>query len=141
MRIRPLSIALIQNGPEIFVMECFDRVKNEEFYRPLGGGIEFGETGSIALKREFQEEMKTDLEHIEYLTTFENIFTFEGVKYHEIVLLFKADFVDKELYSTKEVICNEEGKEFISKWIDIEEFVDRKRILYPDELPAYLSQR
>lgn len=122
-------------------MECFDTIKNEEFYRPLGGGIEFGELGHIALKREFQEEMNTDLENIEYITTFENIFTCEAAAGHEIVLLFSADFTDKTIYSMDEVMCNEGGIPFKSKWIDVKDFINNERILYPDGLSEYLEKR
>lgn len=140
MKIRPLCIALIQNESRIFVMECYDKVKQETFYRPLGGGIEFGELGRIALEREFQEEMHTDLENIEYLTTFENVFTCEGVAGHEIVLLFRAEFSDKRLYSIDEIICTEGGVPFKSKWVEVKDFLNNKRILYPDGLSEHLDQ-
>jgi 8-oxo-dGTP pyrophosphatase MutT (NUDIX family) len=34
-----------------------DSVKSEDFYRPLGGGIEFGELSEAALRREIKEEL------------------------------------------------------------------------------------
>ena len=138
MKIRPLTIALIRNEDKVFVMECFDTIKNEEFYRPLGGGIEFGELGSEALTREFQEEMNTEIGNIEYITTFENIFTCEGRSGHEIVLLYRAEFLDKNLYNVEEVLCNEGGTPFKSKWIPIKDFISNERILYPDGLAMYL---
>ncbi|NQZ30256.1 MAG: NUDIX domain-containing protein [Oceanospirillaceae bacterium] len=140
MKIRSLSLALIQNKRRIFVMECFDKIKNEEFYRPLGGGIEFGELGYIALEREFQEEMNAGLVNIEYVTTFENIFTCEGVAGHEIVLLFSAEFSDKTLYSMDEIMCIEGEVPFKSKWIEVKDFLNNKRILYPDGLSEYLEE-
>ncbi len=140
MEIRPLAIALIRHSDRLFVMECFDSVKNETFYRPLGGGIEFGERGEVALRREFREEMSTELSGIQYLQMFENIFVCNGVEGHEIVLLFKADFEDERLYSEETVTCNESGVPFIAKWVSIEEFRLSRQILYPDGLMEYLKK-
>ena len=47
--IRPLAICLFQNSGAILVSEGYDGVKGIHFYRPIGGGIEFGETSSAAL--------------------------------------------------------------------------------------------
>ena len=63
----------------------FDSVKKEIYYRPLGGGIEFGEYGIDAIQREFQEELGVDLNNLKYLFTMENIFTLNGNRGHEIV--------------------------------------------------------
>ena len=52
MKIRPLAIALIFHEDRLLVMECFDNVKQEIFYRPLGGGIEFSETGETIRRSE-----------------------------------------------------------------------------------------
>jgi len=41
-QIRPLAIYLFRDGDRILVGEGNDPVKRETFYRPLGGGIEFG---------------------------------------------------------------------------------------------------
>jgi 8-oxo-dGTP pyrophosphatase MutT (NUDIX family) len=42
------------------LVEAFDPVKGETFYRPLGGGVEFGET-SAAAAREIREEVSADV--------------------------------------------------------------------------------
>lgn len=61
-KIRTLAIALIKNEKnQILLHEGFDSIKKEKFYRPLGGGIEFGEKGAAALVREFQEEIDREI--------------------------------------------------------------------------------
>ncbi|MCA9941424.1 MAG: NUDIX domain-containing protein, partial [Anaerolineales bacterium] len=57
MPIRPLVICLFRHKNHILVMEGYDPVKQQTFYRPLGGGIEFGEHSAIALRRELREEL------------------------------------------------------------------------------------
>ncbi len=41
--IRALAIGVIRRGDELLVYEGHDASKNKTFYRPLGGGIDFGE--------------------------------------------------------------------------------------------------
>ncbi len=51
----------------MLVFEGFDQVKNKSFFRPLGGGIKFGESGAEALQREIKEEMDYLIEDTRYL--------------------------------------------------------------------------
>ena len=42
--IRPLALCLLRRSGSVLVNEAHDHVKNERFCRPIGGGIEFGES-------------------------------------------------------------------------------------------------
>ena len=128
-RIRPISLALIKNKDKLFVFEAEDKVKNESFYRPLGGGIEFGEKSDEALKREFKEEINADISVKELLKVFENIFTYEGVDMHEIIFLYVAEFRDKEWYDKNhiEIKARYEGRK--AEWVDTHEL--KNSIIYP----------
>ena len=46
---------LIRDEKRLLVFEGYDTVKQDKYYRALGGSIEFGETSRAALEREFQE--------------------------------------------------------------------------------------
>src|SRR5512140_1651840 len=96
-RIRPLAICLFRNAGRILVFEGFDPVKQQTFYRPLGGGIEFGERAEAAVRREILEEIRAGTASLEYLFTLENIFTFNGEPGHEIVLVFDGRLADEKL--------------------------------------------
>jgi len=56
-RVRPLAICVVRRGDEILVSEGYDASKQQRYYRPLGGAIDFGETGQAAAARELQEEI------------------------------------------------------------------------------------
>jgi len=97
-RVRPLALGIFWQADRIFVTKGYDAVKDQIFYRPLGGGIEFGERGPDALVREVMEEIGALVTDLQYVTTFENIFTYRGEPGHEIVLLYEGRFVDPTWY-------------------------------------------
>ncbi len=132
-QIRPLAICVFRRGDRILVSEGYDPVKQEQFYRPLGGGIEFGETGAEAVRRELMEELGAEVVEIRFIGALENIFTFNGEPGHEIVLVYDGRFADEGLYA-REVIEGEEdeGLSFKAYWKPLDEF--GKAPVYPNGL-------
>jgi 8-oxo-dGTP pyrophosphatase MutT (NUDIX family) len=130
--IRPLVICLFQHADKILVVEGHDPLKPETFYRPLGGGIEFGEYAQQALVRELREELNAEIKDAHYLFTLENIFTFNGQAGHEIVLVYDGTFADETLYQ-REVIDGQEddGTPFSAVWKSLAELTDDNPPLYP----------
>jgi len=135
-KIRPLAICVFRHNDCILVNEGYDPVKQQTFYRPLGGGIEFGETSEQTIQRELMEEIGAEVRDLKYLGTLENIFVFNGTPGHEIVQVYDGVLKDSGLYEQAEV----EGKEadvnesFKTVWKRISEFVEGKSTLYPSGL-------
>ena len=71
--IRPIALGVVRKGNKILVSEGYDKNRNEIFYRCIGGGIEFLENSTDALKREFKEELNIDINVGEFLGISENI--------------------------------------------------------------------
>lgn len=137
--IRVLALGLIRDGERIFVSEGYDPVKQEIFYRALGGGVDLGETSQAALKREFQEEIQADLINIRYLGCIENIFTFNGRQGHEIIQLYQCDFADTKFYQLESLIFSEsEHHKHKALWLDIARFKSAELKLVPAEFFKYL---
>lgn len=133
-QIRPLALGIFRQGERILVAEGYDPLKRAYFYRPLGGGIEFGEFGQQALIREVQEELGAEITNLRYLGLSENIFTYNGEAGHELVLLFVADFVDPAFYAQEEVEAHEDdGAVFKAVWKPLTEF-QQGTPLYPTGL-------
>ena len=134
--IRPIALGLAIKDNKLLVSEGFDKVKNETFYRCLGGGIEFLEKSKEAQKREFLEEINIDITVKDFLGISENIFTYQGRKAHELILFYSIDISD-ENYKEEYKVIDDHG-ETIAKWIDIDEFKNKNKILYPEEVFKYI---
>ncbi len=110
--IRPVAIALIRWNDTYMIFEGYDKIKDEYFYRPLGGGIEFGEYGHQTIKREILEEIGAKIYDIRYLYTLENIFICDGLPGHEIVQIYEAKLEDTALYGQEMDAVEDNGQIF-----------------------------
>ncbi|MEJ2748628.1 MAG: NUDIX hydrolase [Anaerolineae bacterium] len=143
MNIRPIVICIFSNNGRILAVEGYDPTKRQIFYRPLGGGIEFGEFSQDALAREIREELDTAVTDLRYLATLENIFTFDGQPGHEIVQVYDGRFEDKTLYRRPVLKGLEDnGQPFTAFWKSLSDFEGRNAPpLYPDGLLELLRQQ
>ena len=120
--VRVVVLGAVQRAEDghYLVVKGYDRIKDESFYRFIGGGVEFMEHAADALKREFKEEINADIVVGERLGFLENLFTFNGRNGHEYVIIYDVEFKDKTFYTKKSVVGNENGKEvFICEWLDV----------------------
>ena len=127
--IRPIALGIAIKNNKLLVGEGFDKVKNQTFYRCLGGGIEFLEKSSDALKREFKEEIGADIAVKNFLGISENIFTYQVKNAHELIFFYSIEISDND-YKEEYHIADEDDSG-IAKWIDINEFKNKNKILYP----------
>jgi 8-oxo-dGTP pyrophosphatase MutT (NUDIX family) len=133
-RIRTTALGIFWNANRILVAECYDPIKGETFYRPLGGGVDFGERGHDALVREMREETNLEVANLRYVGTLENIFTYMGNMGHEIVILYEGEFTDRSVYDNETLECHEETDcPFIAVWKRLDEFGSNTP-LYPNGL-------
>lgn len=129
--IRPLALAIIKNDKnQLLVSPGYDNIKQENFYRLLGGGIEYGETSLEALNREFKEELGVELKNCHLLSISENIFSFNGLPGHEIHFIYEADFLDSDNYQIEEFDILDSKKEGKVIWLDLKDLGDK--IIYPN---------
>jgi len=142
-QIRPLAICVFRNKDRILVAEGYDPIKDDTFYRPLGGGIEFGERSEETVCRELMEEIGVELKQdtLKYLGAVENIFTFNGTPGHEIVLVYDGELIDSRLYD-QAVISGKEanGEEIRAMWKNLDEFGVGESVLYPVGLLEMLGK-
>jgi ADP-ribose pyrophosphatase YjhB (NUDIX family) len=138
-RIRPLAIVVFRRPDgAVLLAPGFDRIKQQRFYRPLGGEIEFGELAEDAARREIREELAAEITGIRLLGIFENVFTYLGHGGHELVWAFEASFEDTFFYEGEVVTAHEGEASFEVHWVPLQSFVDGHAPLYPEGLMAKL---
>src|SRR5690242_11358110 len=107
--VRPLAICVFRHNDRILAAEGYDPVRDQHFYRPLGGGIEFGEPSYETIRRELMEEIQAEVDQdsLVYLGTVENIFTFNGIASHEIILIYDGTLKQSGLYDQAVIVGKE----------------------------------
>ncbi len=129
-QIRPISICVFLSENKILATEGYDQVTKTKYFRPIGGGIEFGETSQGALTREIREELGAEIKTKKLLGTIENIFTYQGQPGHEIVHVFDTEFIDHKFYSMDKITILDE-KDSFAIWLDVNDLLDNKVLIYP----------
>ena len=134
--IRPIVLGVVRKDNKLLVSKGYDKSKNQEFYRCLGGGIEFLEKSKDALKREFKEEINIEIEIGKLLGISENIFNYKGKDAHELILFYDAYIKDKDYQEKYDLVDDDSETEAI--WVDINRFRNKELILYPEQIFKYL---
>ncbi len=142
-RIRPLAICVFLNNDRILVHQGYDELKKEYFYRPLGGGIEFGESSIDTICRELMEELNVEVDRgsLKYLGTLENIFEFNGIPGHEIIMIYDGALKNSGLYEQTAIVGKEADEEIQAVWKSIDDFGVGKSILYPTGLLSLVTSK
>jgi ADP-ribose pyrophosphatase YjhB (NUDIX family) len=118
--IRPIVLALIKNKNKLLVFQGKDKVKDQIFFRLLGGGIEFSEKSDEALEREIKEELNAEIKNLNFIKVLENIFDYEGKDYHELVFVYSAEFVDTKFYDFNEIDILDSEHQSKAIWVDVD---------------------
>ncbi len=140
-KIRPIVLAAIVRPSDhaLLVFRGYNSRKAQHFYRPLGGGIEFGETSKQALQREILEELGVAVRPVRKLATLESIFVHEGVPGHEIVIVWLAEFIDPALYLEETLPYTEGDHQSTALWVSPARLQAQGIPLYPVELTELLQ--
>ena len=133
-KIRAIALCVFQHEGKLLVGEGYDTIKQQSFGRPLGGTIEFGEPSGSTIVREIREELGAEITNLRYLGTLENIFTYNGELGHEIVLMYRADFIDPGYYQRSHIEGIENGYPIRAIWVSLADFARGLMPLYPDGL-------
>jgi 8-oxo-dGTP pyrophosphatase MutT (NUDIX family) len=139
--IRVVALCVFRRADSILVFEGFDSVLGMPFYRPLGGGVNAGETTHQAIIREIREEIEAEITKLALLGTLENIFMLEGKLCHEIVFVYEGQFVDETLNQREEFTIHEDNAQSVlASWRPLSFFTTYHRLV-PDGLKELLDSK
>lgn len=139
-RIRALALCVFHHNGRILVNHFHDPIKQQGFFRPVGGGIEFGETSAEAIVREVDEELALAITDLSLLGTLESLFVYNGKPGHEIVQVYDAVFSDASVYQQSHLDGRESnGAPFIAKWHDSSSFTEQSPLV-PNGLSELLKK-
>lgn len=112
---------------------------NSDHYALIGGRVEIGENSAETVKRETKEEIGKGVEITGYISTIENFFEMNGTKYHEIMFVHKAEFVDDDDKKIENTLKNIEGKDYLQyEWLELNK-IDEYPLL-PSAIKSVLKE-
>lgn len=148
-RIRALALCVFRhpertgpnNAPVFLIGRGHDPSTDETFYRPIGGGIDFGETSHQTVVREIREEIDAQVSALRLLGTLENVFTYDGKDCHELILMYDGVFDDASVYERNPIPIIDDAPS-VAVWKSLSDFrgLGGDDILYPDGLDELLSR-
>lgn len=142
MCIRVKSLAWIKHEDRLLVVEFFDIVKRDHYYRAPGGTVEFGELTLETLHRELHEELGGVVQVCGDPLILENLFTCNGEPGHEIVYLYPCQFTDQTLYTKNDLELTEANGEILPvRWINLQDCLDDRFRLVPEGLIKWYRNR
>ena len=132
--IRAIALGLPFRDDRVLVSTVSDDDGSTKGWRPLGGGIDFGESAEDAVCRELKEEIAADAQIVRRLGVFENIFTHQGEIGHEVVFAFEVSLLSPGLAAAEEFVVEDGGFRDRAAWIPISDFRAGRETLLPDRL-------
>lgn len=137
--IKAKALCIFRHQDQVLLSYGYDPSKDETYLRPIGGGIEFGETSAQAIEREVLEEINQQITKPKLLVVLENLFTFDGQQGHEIVFVYDAEFIDSVLYTEIEIRgCETSGLSYIAQWLSREQIELNQYPVYPTGIEQWL---
>lgn len=139
--IRPMVLTIVHRNNEILVSKGQNLINGEPHYRPLGGGIDFGEKSHKTVTREMIEEINVSLKNIEFLEVIESMFhSQDGTPRHHIIFLYRAEFSEKSNYEIEEFEIDEDyfTERVVAEWKPVEPFKNGDVILHPKSMMKWI---
>lgn len=138
--IRVLALAVLLWRDHLLCAEGYDTVKQQTFFRPLGGGVEFGERAEDAAVRELREELGMTVEVRAPLGVAENLFTYQGRPGHEVVFEYVCVPAPGQAPATLDPMVAVEGEaRFVARWLPLAEVLAGTHRVYPEGLVERLT--
>lgn len=133
-RIRVVAIGVPFRDGKLLACAVTEDDGTVKGWRPLGGGVEFGESTEHALVREFHEELEADIRIVRRIGVFENIYTHHGATGHEYIFAFEIEFTSHGQGNADAFVLEDEGSRNNARWVPLADFQSGTETLLPEGL-------
>ena len=139
--IRVKAIGLAWHDGRLLAAEVLDDAGRLKGVRPLGGAVEFGESWTRALVREFEEELGLTVAVTGEPVVLENIYTHEGAMGHEVVFAAAVRLPPCTIQGEETItFAEDDGTACTARWFDPAQLDQPSGpALYPDGLGVHLE--
>lgn len=140
--VRATAIGVVWRDDELLVARLGPFEWDDEvFYRPVGGGVKFGESTAHALVREFREELGATVSIEGFAGVVENYFSYADRENHELVFVYELSFADDARYDQGSMAGVEAEVDitYETEWATLDELEARDEALYPVGLRTILE--
>lgn len=138
--IRPTALCLFEHQGRLLLQEFTNHITGQLFYRPFGGGLEFGEHAASAVRREILEELGSEISVPELVAVIEDIHDLGEGQKHNVIFLFRAQLMDEALLQVPEFRMLDNQTEHRAVWHPIRDIHQDVITLHPPELRARLKE-
>ncbi|RVT84208.1 NUDIX domain-containing protein [Rhodobacteraceae bacterium CCMM004] len=138
-QLRAISIAVVWREGRLLAAAVIDDAGAVRGWRPLGGGIAFGETSAAAVQRELAEELGARFVPERRLGVLENLFHHQGHMGHEIVVVWEGRLADPGQAAADRLVLRDQAAVAEAAWVPWEDFASGRATLFPDGLAALIA--
>ncbi|MCE8008923.1 MAG: NUDIX domain-containing protein [Aestuariivita sp.] len=136
------ALGLVWRAGLLLASEIYRDNGSVKGVRPLGGGLEFGESWRDALVREFHEELGVSVTLAGEPLVLENIYTHQGFVGHEVTFVSDVTLPTGVYQGDRPIEYHEDnGEKCVARWFDISQLDCGDLELYPSGLKAVLERR
>ena len=132
--IRAIALGVPFRDGRILVSAVTEDDGKVKGWRPLGGGVDFGEPAEAAVIRELREELQAEAEVVAALGIFENIYAHQGQTGHEVVFAYQVRLIQPGLAAADDFVVVDGGFRDRAAWVPLVDFTAGRETLLPDGL-------
>ena len=133
--IRAVAHCVFRHRGALLLVEGYDEIAGQHFFRPLGGKVAFGEYSWEAIRRRIRQETGEEVKNLTFIGPSENLFEYKGQTTHEISFLFEGEFTNPDVYRREELRCQgPDGRSYTAIWKPTKELHRKKARIVPEGL-------
>lgn len=140
-RVRTVALAAVRRRADgaLLLGIGTDPATRRQFCRPVGGGIEEGESPEEAARREWIEEVGVAIGGLRPLAVLDNRYVYAGKPGREVTHLFEARLEDASLEARGEFPVAKKSSPKIARWFPPEHLGEGRARLVPEGLAERLG--